>query len=74
MQQQKISPAIAAAAIVVLVLILAGIGWKVMAGGKEGSSGAVPEEAKKWLRPGPPPNGVSPTGGPPTGYGSGGGR
>ena len=65
MQQQKISPAVAAGVIVVLVLIIAGVGWKVFAGGKSGSSGAPPPEAQKWLRPGGPPGGMNPTGGPP---------
>ncbi len=75
MQQKSVSPAAAAAVITVLVLIIIGIGWKVFAGGKGGSSAAsAPPEAQKWIKGSS--EGMSqnyrPANGPPGGYSTGG--
>ena len=48
--KEKVSPAVAVALIVLVVIAVGFIGFKTLGGKK--SSGAPPPEAQKWLNPG----------------------
>ncbi len=49
MKQQSVNTGMAVAAIAVLIIIIAVVGWKMMSGGN-GSTGAPPPEAQKWIK------------------------
>ena len=49
MKQQSVSTGMVVAAIAVLVIIIAVVGWKVIGSGN-GSTGAAPPEAQKWIK------------------------
>ena len=66
--KESISPKVAGIIIAVAVVLVALIGWKLVAEPK-GSASKPPPEAQKWMHPG---SGMSehytPAGGPPRGY------